>query len=79
VIFDEKTNTWKQEQREVSNRRSGYDFCFAVPKSVSSYLVETGGRTFERLIHQSLKETICWIPKLLEGPIAEDLALAHVF
>ena len=66
VIFDEKTNTWKQEQGEVSNRRAGYDFCFSVPKSVSLYLVETGDRTVERLIRESFKETMVDIENRME-------------
>jgi hypothetical protein len=50
LVFEEKANTWKLEDEEVSNRRAGYDFCFSVPKSVSLYLVETGDRTVERRI-----------------------------
>ena len=42
AVLNEKTNTWKQEEGDVSNRRAGYDFCFSVPKSVSLYLVENG-------------------------------------
>jgi len=57
LVFDEKTNTWKQTGGEVSNR-AGYDFCFSVPKSVSLYLVETGDKIVERKIHESFGETM---------------------
>ena len=66
VVFEEKANTWKLEDGEVSNRRAGYDFCFSVPKSVSLYLVETGDRTVERLIHESFKETMVDIENRME-------------
>ena len=69
VIFHEKTNSWKQEQGEVSNRRAGYDFCFSVPKSVSLYLVETGDRSVEQLIHESFKETMLDIENRMETRI----------
>jgi conjugative relaxase-like TrwC/TraI family protein len=66
VVFDEKANTWKQEDGDVSNRRAGYDFCFSVPKSVSLYLVETGDRAVEELIHESFKETMLDIENRIE-------------
>jgi conjugative relaxase-like TrwC/TraI family protein len=66
AVFDEKANTWRLEDGEVSNRRAGYDFCFSVPKSVSLYLVETGDRTVEQLIHESFKETMLDIEKRME-------------
>ena len=58
VVFDEKANTRKQEDGDVSNRRAGYDFCFSVPKSVSLYLAETADSTAEQIIHESFKETM---------------------
>jgi conjugative relaxase-like TrwC/TraI family protein len=66
AVFDDKTNRWKQEDGEVSNRRAGYDFCFSVPKSVSLYLVETGDRAVEQLIHESFKETMADIENRME-------------
>jgi len=66
LVFDEKANTWKLEDGEVSNRRAGYDFCFSVPKSVSLYLVETGDRAVEQLIHQAFKETMVDIENRME-------------
>ena len=66
AILNEKTNTWKLEDGEVSNRRAGYDFCFSVPKSVSLYLVETGDRAVEQIIHESFKETMLDIEKRME-------------
>jgi conjugative relaxase-like TrwC/TraI family protein len=61
-----KANTWKQEVGDVSNRRAGYDFCFSVPKSVSLYLVETGDRAVEQLIHEAFKETMLDIENRME-------------
>src|SRR5215831_376039 len=66
VVFEEKANTWKLEDEEVSNRRAGYDFCFSVPKSVSLYLAETGDRTVEQLIHESFQETMLDIENRVE-------------
>ena len=66
VVLNEKTDTWKQEEEDVSNRRAGYDFCFSVPKSVSLYLVETGDRAVEQIIHESFKETMLDIEKRME-------------
>ena len=66
AVLNEKTNTWKQEEGDVSNRRAGYDFCFSVPKSVSLYLVETGGRAVEQIIHESFKETMLDIENRME-------------
>src|SRR6516164_8853984 len=66
VLFEEKANTWKLEDGEVSNRRAGYDFCFSVPKSVSLYLAETGDRAVEQLIHESFKETMLDIENRIE-------------
>ncbi len=66
AVFDEKANTWKQEDGEVANRRAGYDFCFSVPKSVSLYLVETGDRAVEQLIHEAFKETMLDIENRME-------------
>jgi hypothetical protein len=50
AVLNEKTNTWKREEGDVSNRRAGYDFCFSVPKSVSLCVVETGDRAVEQII-----------------------------
>ena len=66
AVLNEKTNTWKQEEGDVSNRRAGYDFCFSVPKSVSLYLVETGDRAVEQIIHESFKETMLDIENRME-------------
>ena len=66
MVFDEKANTWKQEDGGVSNRRAGYDFCFSVPKSVSLYPVETGDRAVEQLIHGSFEAAF-------HAPLAEKL------
>jgi conjugative relaxase-like TrwC/TraI family protein len=66
VVFDEKANTWKQEDGDVSNRRAGYDFCFSVPKSVSLYLVETGDRAVEQMIHESFRETMLDVENRME-------------
>jgi hypothetical protein len=69
LVFDEKTNTWKQTGEEVSNRRAGYDFCFSVPKSVSLYLVETGDKIVERKIHESFKETMLDIESRMQARV----------
>jgi conjugative relaxase-like TrwC/TraI family protein len=41
--------TGEPEFQEVSNRRSGYDFCFVVPKSLSVYMALNPGMEAERL------------------------------
>jgi conjugative relaxase-like TrwC/TraI family protein len=69
LVFDEKTNTWKQTGEEVSNRRAGYDFCFSVPKSVSLYLVETGDKIVERKIHESFEETMLDIESRMQARV----------
>ena len=69
LVFDEKTNTWKQIGGEVSNRRAGYDFCFSVPKSVSLYLVETGDKIVERKIHESFEETMLDIESRMQARV----------
>jgi conjugative relaxase-like TrwC/TraI family protein len=69
MVFDEKTNTWKQTGEEVSNRRAGYDFCFSVPKSVSLYLVETGDKIVERKIHESFEETMLDIESRMQARV----------
>jgi conjugative relaxase-like TrwC/TraI family protein len=69
MVFDEKTNTWKQTGEEISNRRAGYDFCFSVPKSVSLYLVETGDKIVERKIHESFEETMLDIESRMQARV----------
>src|SRR5208282_1402045 len=46
---------------EVNNRRSGYDFCFLVPKSLSVYMALNPGKEADRLeamILESWRETM---------------------
>jgi hypothetical protein len=117
VVIEEKANTWKLEDGEVSNRRAGYDFCFSVPEARD--LVKKTGMDFadafaqvkgklgaesreaksvalldpeeqlanwraqmtpeERtsLMVESVKGKVS--QNLLEGPIARNLALEHLF
>ena len=56
TVTDKKTG--KTIEREVSNRRAGYDFTFAVPKSVSLYLALNDDKALEGMIHAAFKETI---------------------
>jgi conjugative relaxase-like TrwC/TraI family protein len=46
--------------------RSGYDFCFAAPKSVSVYLAETEDKEVERMIQRSFEETMADIESRME-------------
>jgi conjugative relaxase-like TrwC/TraI family protein len=64
--------------RTKEKRRSGYDFTFSVPKSVSLYLAETRDKSVERMIHESFRETIGDIESRMEtrvrgkGPDGEE-------
>jgi conjugative relaxase-like TrwC/TraI family protein len=53
-------------EREVANRRAGYDFTFSVPKSVSLYLAETGDKVVERAVRESFTETMADIGARME-------------
>jgi conjugative relaxase-like TrwC/TraI family protein len=44
--------------RTKEKRTAGYDWCFAVPKSVPLYLAETGDQVVERMVEESFKETL---------------------
>lgn len=58
--------------RLKEDRRTGYDFCFAVPKSVSVYLAETGDKVVERMIHDSFTETMADIEARIETRVRID-------
>jgi conjugative relaxase-like TrwC/TraI family protein len=45
-------------QRSKEDRRPGYDFCCAVPKSVSLYLALSDDKAVEAMIQDSFRETM---------------------
>ena len=53
--------------RIKEKRRSGYDFTFSVPKSVSLYIAESGDESVERMIHESFTETMTDIERRMEA------------
>jgi conjugative relaxase-like TrwC/TraI family protein len=55
--------------RIKEKRRSGYDFTFSVPKSVSLYLAETRDKSVERMIHESFRETMSDIECRMEARV----------
>lgn len=44
--------------RTKSKRRSGYDICFSVPKSLSIYLAETNDQKMKTIIKEAIIETL---------------------
>jgi len=52
--------------RLKEDRRTGYDFCFAVPKSVSLYLAETGDKAVEQMILEAFNETMTDVEARME-------------
>src|SRR6516162_538898 len=52
--------------RRKEDRRTGYDFCFAVPKSVSLYLAETGDKAVEQMILEAFNETMTDVEARME-------------
>src|SRR5271166_5314039 len=53
--------------RIKEKRRSGYDFTFSVPKSVSLYIAESGDESVKRMIHESFMETMADIERRMEA------------
>ncbi len=56
-------------QRTKQNRRLGYDFCFDVPKSLSIYIADTGDKKMQRLIQESVVETMKFIEREMETTV----------
>jgi conjugative relaxase-like TrwC/TraI family protein len=52
--------------RNKDKRTAGYDFCFSAPKSISIYLAETGDEGVERMVRESLSETMVDIESRME-------------
>ncbi len=65
--IDPETGTVKQ--REVSNRRAGYDFTFSVPKSVSLYLAVNEDKVVEQMITKAVDETMAAIEARMETKV----------
>ncbi|HEY1476273.1 MAG TPA: MobF family relaxase [Chthoniobacterales bacterium] len=65
--IDPETGT--AQKREVSNRRSGYDFTFSVPKSVSIYLAVNEDKVVEEMIAEALDETMAAIQARMETKV----------
>jgi conjugative relaxase-like TrwC/TraI family protein len=57
------------QKREVSNRRSGYDFTFSVPKSVSIYLAVNDDKVVMQMITEALDETMAAIEARMETKV----------
>ena len=59
-------------QRSKEDRRPGYDFCCAVPKSVSLYLAITDDKAVEAMIQDSFRETMDDIEARIECRVRKD-------
>src|ERR1700738_1620657 len=59
-------------QRSKEDRRPGYDFCCAVPKSVSLYLALSDDKAVEAMIQDSFRETMDDIEARIECRVRKD-------
>ncbi len=53
-------------------RRSVYDICFDVPKSLSIYMAETGDKKMMRLVQEAVGETMIAIEQKMETRVQKD-------
>jgi conjugative relaxase-like TrwC/TraI family protein len=53
-------------------RRSVYDICFDVPKSLSIYMAETGDKRMMRLVQEAVRETMIAIEQRMETRVQKD-------
>ena len=60
-------------QRSKEDRRPGYDFCCAVPKSVSLYLALSDDKAVEAMIQDSFRETMDDIEARIECRVRKGM------